>query len=197
MTTWSRLLSWPRRLVGGVGIGVASLSACAYMRTPVDDEGVDRGRGGRRHLPSCAPITTALCERHEGGTDTPQMGSDGKTGAPPRYVPVPLHFKVPHGIFLHEATSVAVDSHDRVFVFNRGNMPVVVFDQDGNCIGHWCVHAFPCTGHWCVRVFLCTGHWCVRAFPCTGHWCVRVFLCTDHWCVRAFPCTGHWYSNAL
>jgi len=27
-----------------------------------------------------------------------------------QYEPVPLHFKVPHGIFIHEATSVAVDS---------------------------------------------------------------------------------------
>lgn len=31
-----------------------------------------------------------------------------------RYEPVPLHFKVPHGIFIHEATSVAVDSAVRV-----------------------------------------------------------------------------------
>ena len=27
-----------------------------------------------------------------------------------RYEPVPFHFKIPHGIFMHEATSVAIDS---------------------------------------------------------------------------------------
>jgi len=48
-----------------------------------------------------------------------------------------MHFKVPHGIFLHEATSVAVNSKDEVFVFNRGNMPVLVFDPEGNLIRHW------------------------------------------------------------
>ena len=59
--------------------------------------------------------------------------------APPtlKYEPVPLHFKVPHGIFIHEATSVAVDSHDNCYCFNRGNMPVLVFDPQGNLIRMW------------------------------------------------------------
>ena len=51
--------------------------------------------------------------------------------------PVQEHFKVPHGLWLREATSVAVDSEDRVYVFNRGNMPVMVFDIDGNLIDRW------------------------------------------------------------
>ena len=55
----------------------------------------------------------------------------------PRYEPCPLHFKVPHGIFIHEATSVAVDSDDNAYCFNRGNMPVLVFDRDGNLIRFW------------------------------------------------------------
>jgi DNA-binding beta-propeller fold protein YncE len=32
---------------------------------------------------------------------------------------------------------VAVDSHDRVFVFNRGEHPLVVFDRDGTWRGSW------------------------------------------------------------
>jgi hypothetical protein len=51
--------------------------------------------------------------------------------------PVQEHFKVPHGLWLREATSVAVDSEDRVYVFNRGNMPVMVFDIDGNLVDRW------------------------------------------------------------
>ena len=54
-----------------------------------------------------------------------------------RYEPIPFWGKVPHGIWLQEATSVAVDSADNVFVFNRGNMPVLVFDPDGNVIDMW------------------------------------------------------------
>ena len=30
------------------------------------------------------------------------------------FLPVPYHFKIPHGLFLLEATSVAVDSDDNV-----------------------------------------------------------------------------------
>jgi hypothetical protein len=48
-----------------------------------------------------------------------------------------MHFKVPHGIFLLEATSVAVDSEDNLYCFNRGNMPVLVFDPEGNMIRCW------------------------------------------------------------
>ena len=51
--------------------------------------------------------------------------------------PKPFHFKIPHGIFLKEATSVAVDADDRVYVFNRGNMPLVVFASDGSLIAQW------------------------------------------------------------
>ena len=44
--------------------------------------------------------------------------------------------KIPHGIWLREATSVAVDDQDRVYVFNRGNVPMLTFDSDGNCFGN-------------------------------------------------------------
>jgi DNA-binding beta-propeller fold protein YncE len=53
------------------------------------------------------------------------------------YEPVEGWAKIPHGIWMKEATSVAVDSDDRVYVFNRGNMPVLVFDPDGNMIDSW------------------------------------------------------------
>ena len=53
------------------------------------------------------------------------------------YEPVPGWAKIPHGFWLREATSVAVDSQDRVYVFNRGNMPMLVFDADGHMIDHW------------------------------------------------------------
>ena len=54
-----------------------------------------------------------------------------------RYEPVPFWGRIPHGIWLQEATAVAVDSEDRVYVFNRGNMPVIVFDPEGNVLDLW------------------------------------------------------------
>jgi DNA-binding beta-propeller fold protein YncE len=38
---------------------------------------------------------------------------------------------------LVEVAGVATDSNDRVFVFNRGNHPVIVFDRDGRLLGSW------------------------------------------------------------
>ena len=32
---------------------------------------------------------------------------------------------------------MTVDSQDRVYVFNRGNMPILVFDPDGNLVNMW------------------------------------------------------------
>jgi hypothetical protein len=53
------------------------------------------------------------------------------------YEPVPLWARIPHGFWLREATSVAVDSDDNVYVFNRGNMPVLVFDRGGDLVHYW------------------------------------------------------------
>ena len=38
---------------------------------------------------------------------------------------------------------VAVDSKDRVYVFNRGPHPMLVFDRDGNFLSHWGEGIFP------------------------------------------------------
>ena len=91
----------------------------------------------------------------------PRPGLTG--GAERSWEPKPFHFHIPHvsapstaishlclthhlrlhfcgvlqGIFMKEATSVAVDAEDRVYVFNRGNMPVLVFDPDGFPLAQW------------------------------------------------------------
>ena len=44
---------------------------------------------------------------------------------------------LPDGWTFVEVAGVATDSHDRVFVFNRGDHPVVIFDRDGRFIGSW------------------------------------------------------------
>jgi DNA-binding beta-propeller fold protein YncE len=44
---------------------------------------------------------------------------------------------LPDGWRYVEATAVAVDSKDRVYVFNRGEHPVIVFDREGRFLRSW------------------------------------------------------------
>ncbi|MEX0762218.1 MAG: peptidyl-alpha-hydroxyglycine alpha-amidating lyase family protein [Dehalococcoidia bacterium] len=55
-----------------------------------------------------------------------------------KFEPAPYWAKLPMGVtFRGDATSVAVDSKDNVYVFNRGTHPVAVFDKEGNFIKGW------------------------------------------------------------
>ncbi len=47
-----------------------------------------------------------------------------------RYRVVENWAKLPDGWSLTDAASVAVDSKDRIYVFNRGDHPMVVLDRD-------------------------------------------------------------------
>ena len=54
-----------------------------------------------------------------------------------RYRVVDNFAKLPDGWQLTDVASVAVDSKDRVYVFNRGAHPLVVLDREGNFITSW------------------------------------------------------------
>ena len=113
---------------------------------------------------SCLPC--AVGPRAQGAAAAASSGGVGKVTADTVFEPVDGHFKIPHGVWMvrahppfpplrippapsrivgamtrgvaqREATAVAVDSTDRVFVFNRGNLPIIVFDADGNCLNTW------------------------------------------------------------
>jgi sugar lactone lactonase YvrE len=45
--------------------------------------------------------------------------------------------RLPEGWSFVEVAGVAVDSHDRVYVFNRGDHPVIVFDKEGKFLDAW------------------------------------------------------------
>jgi DNA-binding beta-propeller fold protein YncE len=53
------------------------------------------------------------------------------------YAPVDGWGRLPDGWRYVEATAVAVDSRDRVYVYNRGEHPVIVFDRDGTFLRSW------------------------------------------------------------
>ena len=45
--------------------------------------------------------------------------------------------KLPEGWSYREVADVGVDSKDRVYVFNRSQRPVIVFDREGNFLDSW------------------------------------------------------------
>lgn len=53
------------------------------------------------------------------------------------FLPNPNWAKLPQGFSWTEVTAVAIDSKDRVFVFNRGEHPVIIFDPLGNFLASW------------------------------------------------------------
>lgn len=58
-------------------------------------------------------------------------------GDGPRYEVSVAWGALPEGWRYVEVTGVATDSRDRVFVFNRGEHPVVIFDRDGRFVSSW------------------------------------------------------------
>lgn len=55
----------------------------------------------------------------------------------PGFRPVEGWGKLPEGWRYVEVAGVAVDSKGHVYVFNRGERPVIVFDQEGNFLRAW------------------------------------------------------------
>ena len=45
--------------------------------------------------------------------------------------------QLPDGWMLMDVAAVGVDSEDQVYVFNRGEHPMIVFDRDGNFLRSW------------------------------------------------------------
>ena len=50
---------------------------------------------------------------------------------------------LPDGWSFKEVAAVAVDAHDNVYAFNRGEHPMMVFDRDGNFLRSWGEGIFP------------------------------------------------------
>ena len=59
------------------------------------------------------------------------------------YEPVEDWAQLPPGWSFKEIGSVGVDARDNVYVFNRGEHPMIVFDRDGNFLKSWGEGIFP------------------------------------------------------
>lgn len=60
-----------------------------------------------------------------------------------RYEAINGWAQVPSEMVWREVGSVAVDSNDNVYVFNRGPHPMLVFDREGNFLRSWGEGTFP------------------------------------------------------
>jgi hypothetical protein len=54
-----------------------------------------------------------------------------------RYQVIADWAKLPDGWEFMDVAAVAIDSKDRVYVFNRGEHPMIVFDREGNFLRSW------------------------------------------------------------
>tara|TARA_Y100000590_G_scaffold470705_1_gene668057 strand:- start:5134 stop:6084 length:951 start_codon:yes stop_codon:yes gene_type:complete len=54
-----------------------------------------------------------------------------------QYKPVESWAKLPKGFSWKEVASVAIDSDEKIYVFNRGAHPIIIFDKYGNFLNSW------------------------------------------------------------
>jgi DNA-binding beta-propeller fold protein YncE len=100
------------------------------------------------------------------------LSADLKSGPPLPHKLVPNWAKLPKGWNLGEASGVAVDRHDNVWVFNRGAHPVIEFDRNGNFLQSWGdggmiksshgIRVDPDGNIWCIDV---EGHLVLKFSP--------------------------------
>ena len=60
-----------------------------------------------------------------------------------RYRVVEDWAKLPEGWAIKDVAAVACDRKDQVYVFNRGEHPMIVFDRDGNFLRSWGEGSYP------------------------------------------------------
>lgn len=84
---------------------------------------------------------------------------------------------LPDGWALNDVAAVAVDKQDRVYVFNRGAHPMIVFDRDGNFLRSWgegldnyLVEPMACTS---VLTKVCIAQTMVTTVCANAHWRAR------------------------
>lgn len=81
--------------------------------------------------------------------------------------------KLPDGWKFTQVAGIAIDSSDRVYVFNRGEHPMIIFDKDGNFINSWGEGMFVTPHGICLDqdkyIFLAdSGNHTVRKFTLDG-----------------------------
>lgn len=103
--------------------------------------------------------------------------------------------KLPEGWSFVDASGVTVDSHDNVYVLNRGTHPVIVFDPEGNVLRTWGegefdqrahgIHASPDDFIWTVN----DSQHCIKKYTPEGKLVLTIgkeFEAAEKWSGRPF-----------
>src|SRR5262245_24327853 len=83
------------------------------------------------------PATTSPGRGEVRGAGDRGMDSVTAKGDGVRFGPCEGWGTLPDGWRFVEVAGVAADPRDRVFVFNRGEHPVIIFDREGRFVGSW------------------------------------------------------------
>ncbi len=103
-------------------------------------------RGRASHGRTAYRVIRSLihCGAHTGHVAASRRNLMTSTAGRQGHRPRSPHFEVvrgwgtlPAGYHFKEASSVAVDAKDNVYVFCRGEYPVIVFDREGNFLRAW------------------------------------------------------------
>src|SRR5262249_43165368 len=109
---------------------------CTCGRRPIHIV-VGGGRGGPAGSPGGGPLYWTVSPGVPPGSPRPPPAPRGKQKGQMRYKNAERRGHLPPGWTFVEVAGVAVDSKDRVYVFNRGVHPVIVFDRDGRFLASW------------------------------------------------------------
>lgn len=127
--------------LGALGIGAAGTVSAfrAEAAGPGDDGPLETGR------PTAVDVRSPTPSRSGAGPEILAAGAVlsaqsggmviGEGGY--RYRVEENWPRLPEGLELRDAPAVCVDASDNVYVFTRGDDPVLVFDRDGNIIRSW------------------------------------------------------------
>jgi DNA-binding beta-propeller fold protein YncE len=111
---------------------LAKLSAARVEVTAIDAVCVDGGRYG-----AILSLVPAAFDRAFDVLGISRFHEALRGPRIPRFRVIEAWGKLPDGWRYVEAAGVAVDSKDNVYVFNRGEHPLIGFDRDGNFLRSW------------------------------------------------------------
>ena len=144
-----------KAVIGACDEMLAELKATHVHPVPRSDMTVRAGvqpRRRRRNGMRCARVSAtprSAARRSSAGGFVKLNATEGETNMVTVgsgeyiYEPVENWAKLPPGWSFKEIGGVGVDRNDNVYVFNRGEHPMIVFDRDGNFLRSWGEGCFP------------------------------------------------------
>src|SRR6201997_109920 len=100
------------------------------MQRLLSDRTMGWDRPRRSGGTGCRPVEPPIILQPDKQRETPMAAIVGSGEY--RYRIIENWAKLPDGWSFKEVAAVGVDSHDRVYAFNRGEHPMMVFDREGN-----------------------------------------------------------------